>query len=233
MELSKNTPENIKCPYCGADNSLESEFCTLCYKDLHIPKETRNESKLKKAVNKKLNLKSSPKGTEEKDSKNFWIRMAIIAGLFIFYTQWLRKEYYFSFLDYANLAFHEPGHLIFAPFGHFLMMAGGTITQLLVPSLCLFHFKRRGSNLGWQLCLFWIGQNFLNIGIYAGDAIRQSLPLVAGGVHDWTYLLTTMRLIAHTHFIGKLIFFLGSAIIFISFFFMARDAMQYKPLKLR
>ncbi|MCK5357196.1 MAG: hypothetical protein KAJ48_02275 [Elusimicrobiales bacterium] len=229
---NKQNPENFKCPYCGADNSISSEFCTLCYKNLRIPKKTRAQDKLKKVVKEKLNLKDENKSEEKKEAKNFWIRMAIIAGLFIFYTQWLRKEYHHSFIDYVNLAFHEPGHIVFAPFGRFLMMAGGTITQLLVPALCLFHFRRRGSNLGWQLCLFWIGQNFLNISIYAGDAIRQALPLVAGGVHDWTYLLTATGLIAHTHFIGKLIFFLGSVIIFLSFYFIARDAIKHKPIKL-
>lgn len=221
--------ENTKCPYCGAVNSIESEFCTLCYKNLHIPKETRNESKLKKAIKEKINPKA-PSKTTEKAMKNFWIRMAIIAGLFIFYTQWLRKENYFSFLDYINLAFHEAGHIFLGFFGEFITTAGGTIFQLLIPTLCLFHFYRRGSNIGWQLCLFWIGQNFLNSSIYVGDAIRQALPLVGGGVHDWTYLLTEMGLIAHTTFVAKIIFLIGSAIIFISFYLIARDAMKHRSL---
>ncbi|MCG2726542.1 MAG: zinc ribbon domain-containing protein [Elusimicrobia bacterium] len=218
--------ENTKCPYCGAKNSIESKFCNFCYENLHIPKENRAELKLDKTLKEKLNPKDANKSKEKKEIKNFYIRMAIIAGLFIFYTQWLRKENYFSFLDNINLAFHEAGHIFLGFFGHFITMAGGTIFQLLIPSLCLFHFYSRGSNLGWQLCLFWIGQNFLNISIYAGDAIRQALPLVAGGVHDWTYLLTATGLIAHTYFIGKLIFFIGSAIIFLSFYFMANDAIN-------
>jgi len=116
--------------------------------------------------------------------------------------------------------------------GQFINFASGTIFQLLIPTICLFHFKRKGSNLGWQLCLFWIGQNFLNISIYIGDAIRQVLPLVGGGVHDWTYLLTAMGLIAHTHFIAKIIFLIGSAIIFLNFYFIANDAMKHKPIML-
>jgi len=52
--------------------------------------------------------------------------------------------------------------------------------------------------------------------MYAADAIKQELPLVGGGVHDWTYLLTETHLIAHTEGTAKVIFWTGSAIIFCS-----------------
>ncbi len=221
----ENIAGSIKCPHCGAANSAESEYCTFCYKKLGSEAE---KSKKKKTLPEKP-IKSKEDG---KEAKNFWIRIIIIAALFIFYTQWLKHDKYFSFLDYVNLAFHEPGHLVFAPFGHFLMMAGGTISQLLMPLICLIYFLKRNSELGWQLCLFWIGENLLNISIYAGDAIRQELPLVAGGVHDWTYLLTATGLIAHTPQVEKFIFLLGSATIFLSFYFIGRDALNFKPLKL-
>lgn len=38
----------------------------------------------------------------------------------------------YLFIDGVNLAFHEAGHLIFAPFGSTLGILGGTLGQLLV-----------------------------------------------------------------------------------------------------
>ena len=57
-------------------------------------------------------------------------------------------------------------------------VGGGTIFQLLFPAVCGVHLWRQGSRLGWQLCLFWFGENLLNISVYSGDAISQALPLV-------------------------------------------------------
>ena len=31
--MDTDTPENIKCPYCGASNAADSGFCEVCYKD--------------------------------------------------------------------------------------------------------------------------------------------------------------------------------------------------------
>ncbi|MBU2529977.1 MAG: hypothetical protein KKD35_02960 [Elusimicrobia bacterium] len=103
--------ENTKCPYCGASTGIDNEFCSFCFKELHIPKEVRTELKIKKILEEKLDPKPPSKKPDEKAIKNFYIRMAIIAGLFIFYTQWLRQENYFLFLDLINLAFHEAGHI--------------------------------------------------------------------------------------------------------------------------
>jgi hypothetical protein len=168
----------------------------------------------------------------ERPAFRLWGRAALIGGLFIFYLQWLRKENYFSFLDYINLAFHEAGHVFLGFFGQFIMTLGGTLFQLLMPAACLVHFLRQGANLGWQLCLFWIGQSLLNISIYAADAIKQELPLVGGGTHDWTYLLTEVGLIAHPEGVGRAIFLLGSAIIFYSFYLIGRDALKREPVEL-
>lgn len=222
------TPENAPCPYCGAANPLDSEFCGACYKKLHIPDEVRAEARAKKILARPAPAYREP----PRPVSRLTVRLAVIAALFFFYTRWLGKENYFSLLDYVNLAFHEAGHVFLGFFGRFVSMLGGTIFQLLVPAVCLVHLLRRGANLGWQLCLFWIGQNLLNISIYAGDALKQALPLVGGGEHDWTYLLTELGLIAHTPAVAKAIFLCGSAVIFWSFYLIAKDAVNREPLEL-
>jgi len=227
--------ETVKCPYCGAGNALESEFCGVCYKKLMIPAEVRAEAKARKIMGAAFPAAPLPSaaasGPDARPAFRLWARLAIISGLFIFYLQWLKNNKYNSPLDLVNLAFHEAGHVFLGFFGRFIMFLGGTAFQLLVPAVCLAHFMRRGANLGWQLCLFWLGESLLNISIYAGDAIKQELPLVGGGEHDWTYLLTETRLIAYTDGVAKVIFLAGSAVIFYSFYLIARDAARREPLE--
>lgn len=234
MKSDLETPENVPCPYCGAANPLDSEFCGACYKKLHIPQEVRAEARAGKILARAAAGPAAAAAGPENGApaSRLWARAVVIAALFFFYTRWLVQDKYFSLLDYVNLAFHEAGHVILGFLPKFVMMAGGTIFQLLVPAVCLVHLLRRGANLGWQLCLFWLGQNLLNISIYAGDAIKQELPLVGGGVHDWTYLLTELGLIAHPQGVQKFIFFCGSAVIFWSFWLILRDALSREPIEL-
>lgn len=230
MENGEEPPELTACPYCGARNPLDSEFCGACYKNLHIPAEVRTEAKVRKLLDGAGVAGASP--AETRPAVRFWARALVIAGLFLFYLQWLKKDNYFSFLDFVNLGFHEAGHIFLGFFGRFIMFLGGTIFQLLIPAVCLAHLKRRGANLGWQLCLFWLGENLLNISIYAADAIKQELPLVGGGEHDWTYLLTETHLIAHPAGVARVIFLAGSAVIFWSFYLIALDARNREPFEL-
>lgn len=221
-----------KCPYCGAANGLESEFCGVCYKKLHVPAEVRAEVIAQEvlAVNPSTPRTAALDAGEPRPAVRLWARLAVIAGLFFFYTRWLKIENYFSPLDFVNLAFHEAGHIFLDFLGRFIMTLGGSMFQLLIPAVCLVHLMRRNANLGWQLCLFWIGENLLNISVYAGDAIRQELPLVGGGVHDWTYLLTEIGLIAHPAGVAKFIFLTGSAVIFWSLYLIGKDALNREPI---
>lgn len=230
---AQEDPEHFNCPYCGAHNSIESELCGVCLKHLRVPPEERALARARRVLagagEPKPAVAAALEAAGEKPAHRLWGRAALIAGLFIFYLQWLREEKHFALIDYVNLAFHEAGHVFFGFFGRFIMMLGGTITQLLIPALCLLQLRRKGANLGWQLCLFWLGQNLLNVSIYAADAIKQELPLVGGGEHDWTYLLTELGLIAHPAGVGRAIFLLGTAVIFYSFWLIGRDAQARAP----
>ena len=231
MENEEEIPYNAPCPYCGAANPLDSEFCGACFKKLHIPGEVMAEVKARKILGGTAAVPGAL-DSEARPAVRLWVRALTIAGLFVFYLQWLKKGNYFSLLDLVNLAFHEAGHVFLGFFPRFIMMLGGTLFQLLIPAVCLVHLMRRGANLGWQLCLFWIGENLLNISIYAADAIKQELPLVGGGVHDWTYLLTETHLIAHPAGVARVFFLTGSAVIFLSFWLIGRDAMTREPIAL-
>jgi hypothetical protein len=100
-----------------------------------------------------------------------------------------------SLLDGVDLAIHETGHLVFAPFGEVIGFAGGTIMQLLMPALFVVYFVRRGDHHSASVALWWVGQSAGHVSVYAADARAQELPLVGGGEHDWTYLLSHFRLL--------------------------------------
>lgn len=131
-------------------------------------------------------------------------RLAVATGLFLLLTA--AREWIISvswFLDWANLAFHEGGHIIFGLLGsRFLMVLGGTLMQLLPPAAAMFHFRRRSMKFSADMAFLWFGQNLVGIGRYIADARAQNLELIAGGVHDWTYLLETAGLLAWDGWLG-------------------------------
>ncbi|MDA2937248.1 hypothetical protein MYX75_03165 [Acidobacteria bacterium AH-259-A15] len=152
-------------------------------------------------------------------------RVALTIVLILLYLRFLTIENYFSPLDHVNLAFHEGGHVLFSLFGRFLMMLGGTITQLAIPIACAIHFRRSKSQpLGFQLALFWTGENLLNVSIYIADARRRVLPLVGAGEHDWAYLLGRIGLLAQNETIAQIVFALGSVLILYSIYRIVRPA---------
>lgn len=118
-----------------------------------------------------------------------------------------------SWLHLVNLPFHEAGHVFFRPFGSFVASLGGTLGQLLIPLLCLtvLLLKTRDA-FGAALCLWWFGENFLDIAPYIADARAGVLPLVGGnfgesspyGFHDWEYLLTETGLLSYDHLLARL-----------------------------
>lgn len=108
-------------------------------------------------------------------------------GLFMAYAVMDRDG--FLLLDHVNLPFHEAGHIFFTPFGEMMHFWGGTIFQLLVPAALMVSFRNKRETAGFAFCLFWLGENFLNISVYMADARDLSLPLVGGGVHDWNFIL--------------------------------------------
>ena len=118
-----------------------------------------------------------------------WPR-ALLVGLFAWWTLSLGSgASTWCFLDFVNLAFHESGHLAFGPFGSTLAILGGTLGQLLVPgSLCVYFLVKERQPFAAAVCLWWFGQNFINISIYMADSRALALPLVGGGDHDWNEL---------------------------------------------
>ena len=130
-----------------------------------------------------------------------------------------------SFLHLVNLPFHEAGHVLFRPFGAFMTSLGGTLGQLLMPSICMgVLLVKTRDPFGASVAFWWVGENFLDIAPYMNDARAGQLPLLGGnfghsapyGFHDWQYLLTESGLLNYDHVLAKAVFFIGSAIMLLS-----------------
>ncbi len=135
------------------------------------------------------------------------IGVLLLVALYFFYTASNPGSWHF--LDSVDLIFHEAGHFIFFFLGDFIQMAGGTIMQILVPLVCVLHFYVHKQYYTACLVTFWLGQSFINVSVYARDAVAMQLPLLGGGIHDWNYMLSSLGLLEYTEGIAHSIFFIG------------------------
>lgn len=137
-------------------------------------------------------------------------RLVLTAVLAIYGWVCLRTPGTYRWLDSLDLAIHETGHLVFAPFGETLAVLGGTLLQLLLPAAFIVALWRSGDRHGATVPLWWMGQNCWNISVYIKDARAQELPLVGGGEHDWALLLGQWNALAQDQAIGGAVYLLGA-----------------------
>ncbi len=105
-------------------------------------------------------------------------------------------------MDLVFIPIHEGGHLLFAWFGQFISVAGGTFLQLAVPVMLAVYFAFRRQAQAVAFCIFFFFEQFLPISIYMADARAQQLPLLTVGdsevvIHDWNFLFGKFGLLAH------------------------------------
>ncbi|MEB3329491.1 MAG: hypothetical protein VKQ33_09695 [Candidatus Sericytochromatia bacterium] len=132
-------------------------------------------------------------------------------------------------LDGVIFYTHEAGHVLFSPFGTFLTIAGGTITQLLVPVAFVTYFVRQGQPFSAAIVLYWLARSLGHASVYAGDALTLDLPLSGSWEsgaeemaehgetrHDWRNMLEMLGLLNATYVVsgalrlaGTLVFALG------------------------
>ena len=144
----------------------------------------------------------------------------VLAILFSLYFGWVASTpMQGSFLDNVDLPIHEFGHLLFRPFGQFLMVAGGSLFQVIFPTVFVGYFVWQRSFYSAAIALFWVGQSILNVWVYAADAVVMQLVLTSGftgsegSFHDWNYLLTVTGLIGSTKIVAGIIRLAGTLVI--------------------
>ena len=97
------------------------------------------------------------------------------------------------------LPIHEAGHVLFRPFGEFMMILGGSLFQLIFPFVIGVAFIVKNlDNFGAAIGLWWAGVSLVDLSPYIYDALHPQLTLLGGGTgaedgpHDWMYLLITL-----------------------------------------
>lgn len=162
-------------------------------------------------LNKEIeqSLKKSKPHTKVDEFKS-WIPSIIIFPIALY---WVLNRGEYGLIDNVDLVIHEAGHLFFKFFGNYIYTLGGTLMQIILPSIILFYFFRNEYRTGMQFSLLWLGQNFINISVYAADAQARRLPLLGGNkvYHDWHYLLSEIGMLQYDAEVGY--FFFGIAIL--------------------
>lgn len=138
-----------------------------------------------------------------------------------------------SFLHNVNLPFHEFGHVLFGFFGRFMGILGGSLFQVLFPLVFVFAFSwKMRNNFAASICLWWCGQNFIDVSPYIADAEYRAIPLIRGlgeEYHDWGNLLTMTDAVDSARSLALTSFSIGTLIILFSFVWGAYILwLQYK-----
>ena len=165
-----------------------------------------------------------------------WARIALVAGLAYWTWQFaftpLGEDAMDAFIHLPNLVFHEAGHLIFSPLGQFMTVLGGSLMQVLIPVIAAIAFIRQEQPFGAAICVWWAGQNLVDLAPYIGDARALQLTLLGGRTgaevegHDWEFILTRLRLVHRDQAIGRVAHALGMVIMFGSLAFAARSIVR-------
>ncbi|MDH4184098.1 MAG: zinc ribbon domain-containing protein [Nitrospinota bacterium] len=133
-------------------------------------------------------------------------------------TSRINQIWVINMLHLVNLPFHEAGHIFFTPFGRFMQVLGGSLTQTLIPLVCLGGFL-----VAWRdpfaasVAWWWTGENLLDLAPYIDDARAGEMMLIGGitgrenpDFHDWKNLLMWTGTLKHDHTLAKLAIFSGT-----------------------
>lgn len=138
-------------------------------------------------------------------------RIPVLALLGWFTASHLFFDGAWVFVDYANILFHEAGHVFFAWSGPTLHALGGTLLQVGFPVVFAVYFWRRRERFAAIACAWWVGENLVNVARYQRDAVPMNLPLIGGDVHDWNFLFRRWGALERSADIASTVRFIGLA----------------------
>lgn len=142
---------------------------------------------------------------EQRLHRNIRIVFALFAAWYV--GRPVLEPFHYVLLRDIILATHEAGHLLFMPFGEFLMVLGGTLFQIIVPFVFVGYFARRRDWYAASILTLWVAFALTDAALYIGDARTRQLPLLGGDPagHDWTFLLIRMGVLEHDRTIAGIV----------------------------
>jgi hypothetical protein len=176
------------------------------------------------------------------DPLRWWLRVGLLAafgvwGVVLIGADYRTGELGGSFIHRPLLVFHEAGHVVFMILGHWMMILGGTLGQLIMPLVLggALLLKNR-DNFGAALGLWLLGVSVLDVAPYVYDALEPQLMLLSGrtgeeGGHDWIFLLSSLGLLPRAQMLGALVHKAGALLVLLSLAWAAWIVrMQYPRL---
>jgi hypothetical protein len=131
-------------------------------------------------------------------------------------------------LQFLDVAVHEIGHKVFAPFGEVTMLMMGSGSEMLFPlllGLLVFGLWKRDL-IAWGICWGWAAGAFADASRYMADATQGQLALLGGtgpdamgdwervfGPEHWDKLYLADRWAHTVHFLGLLVWFASLALV--------------------
>jgi len=160
---------------------------------------------------------------EQMDAMTFYGRCAALVLLaiwswFLFGYDYRDGEIGASFMHDILLPIHEAGHVLFRPFGEFMMILGGSLFQLLLPlGICAAFIVNNRDNFGAALALWWASVSLVDLAPYIYDALNPQLILIGGGTgadgpHDWIYLMASVSQIGNAQRWGAFVHVCGGSL---------------------
>jgi len=152
-----------------------------------------------------------------------WLGLVYLGWDFLS-MDWRSAEIMNSFFHNIDLVFHEAGHVLFMPFGTYMMFLGGSLFQVLLPLIFVIAFLWVNKDgFAASACLWWAGQSLMDVAPYIADARALRLPLLGGGTgydspgrHDWANLLRPIGMLENDLQIAAAVDTIGSGILLIS-----------------
>lgn len=146
--------------------------------------------------------------------KKYWRVIPVAVLLWYFLNSALHSQDW-HFIDGVDLIIHESGHWIFIFFGQFVSILGGSLIQVIIPTVFVLYFFFRRDFFSASVLLMWLGYNFVNISVYMADAVRMQLPLLGGDfvIHDWNYIFNALGLLEYSGAIAGLVRIIGIFVI--------------------
>ena len=165
-----------------------------------------------------------------------WVRLAFIGALALWTVSFARTpigvDAMNSFLHLPDLIFHEAGHFVFAPFGRFMTVLGGSLLQFLIPVIAMVAFIRQEEPYSAAICAWWAGQNLVDIAPYVADARSLRLTLIGGRTgaevegHDWEFILNSLGISHYAHPLGYATHAIGIVIMIGALIYATRTVLR-------
>lgn len=222
----------LKCPKCGHLRAPEENgmpgICPECglvfdkwaQRDSFVPPSRRQVEETEEPAWRAALRERLEHVPEHVDVSTLYGRAALLLmfavwGVRLALMDYRDGEMGSSFMHNILLPIHEAGHVLFMPFGHFMMMLGGSLFQLLLPLIAAATVLWQNRDpFGAALGVWWCGVSMMDLAAYIYDAKSPQLTLLGGhtgedGPHDWIYLLGVFGKVQQAQFYGAIVYWLG------------------------